>query len=312
MNWRERLFPIKEVTEKRIKKNLEMLEKEDVPGLDAVINSIIDISNSGLYDESRMVYDSIKSKFFWWERSIQKPENSVYSLAHENLDYIEYLDFIPHNSVDLITFFMFVCMYDFLAIRYSMTIKRELDDLDIRNVYLSGLDVQLIFGLDNFDKIQDWPRPTSEFFQKLKKIRWENKNTKKFSDTLRLLKANLTMNAFSFPKYVQFIGIEMSVIELIAACSAVKGNREFINKEDVVIGFKTYLKLLNTDVTKYRAPKNHNNTEKIGEGYLVCNKCREYYELQPGESPNDFTDECKCGGKLGYYPDITWLLDNKD
>nr|WP_319374455.1 hypothetical protein [uncultured Methanobacterium sp.] len=309
----ERLFPIKEVTEKRIQKNLEMLEKEDVPGLDVVINSIIDISNSGLYDESRRVYDSIKSKFFWWERSIpKKPANSVYSLAHQNLDYIEYLDFIPHNSVDLITFFMFVCMYDFLAIRYSMTIKRELDDLEVRNVYLSRLDEQLIFGLDNFDKIHDWPQPTPEFFQKLKKIRWENKNTKKFSDTIGLLKIHMTITSIGLPKYAHFSAIEKAVIELIAGCSAVKDNREFINKEDVVIGFKTYLKLLNTDVTKYKAPKNHNSTEKIGEGYLVCNNCREYYELQPGESPNDFTDECKCGGKLEYYPDITWLLDNKD
>lgn len=35
--------------------------------------------------------------------------------------------------------------------------------------------------------------------------------------------------------------------------------------------------------------------------YLVCNKCGDYYELQPGESPNDFSDECECGGKLKLY-----------
>ncbi|MFA0833577.1 MAG: hypothetical protein ACC609_06175 [Methanobacterium formicicum] len=45
---------------------------------------------------------------------------------------------------------------------------------------------------------------------------------------------------------------------------------------------------------------------------MVCNKCMEYYELQPGESPNDFTDECECGGKLEYYTDIKWLMDNND
>ncbi|CDG64592.1 hypothetical protein MBMB1_0482 [Methanobacterium sp. MB1] len=35
-------------------------------------------------------------------------------------------------------------------------------------------------------------------------------------------------------------------------------------------------------------------------GYLVCDKCGGYYELQPGESPDDFTDECDCGGKTRY------------
>lgn len=35
-------------------------------------------------------------------------------------------------------------------------------------------------------------------------------------------------------------------------------------------------------------------------GYLICEKCEGYYELQQGESPGDFSDECECGGKLKY------------
>lgn len=34
--------------------------------------------------------------------------------------------------------------------------------------------------------------------------------------------------------------------------------------------------------------------------YLVCDKCSGYYELQPDESPEDFSDECNCGGTLKY------------
>ena len=33
-------------------------------------------------------------------------------------------------------------------------------------------------------------------------------------------------------------------------------------------------------------------------GYLICDKCGGYYELQPGEKPEDFSNECECGGKL--------------
>jgi hypothetical protein len=35
-------------------------------------------------------------------------------------------------------------------------------------------------------------------------------------------------------------------------------------------------------------------------GYLKCDKCERYYELQPGESPEDFKKECDCGGKFRY------------
>lgn len=35
-------------------------------------------------------------------------------------------------------------------------------------------------------------------------------------------------------------------------------------------------------------------------GYLVCNNCDGYYKLEPGESPNDFDNQCECGGKLIY------------
>ena len=35
-------------------------------------------------------------------------------------------------------------------------------------------------------------------------------------------------------------------------------------------------------------------------GYLECEKCGGYYELQEGESPDDF-EKCQCGGNLNYY-----------
>lgn len=48
---------------------------------------------------------------------------------------------------------------------------------------------------------------------------------------------------------------------------------------------------------------------KTGEyakmGYLVCDKCGGYYKLQPGESPDDFGNQCECGGRLNYYTNFT-------
>ena len=35
--------------------------------------------------------------------------------------------------------------------------------------------------------------------------------------------------------------------------------------------------------------------------YLICDKCEGYYELQSGESPNDFDLSCDCGGELQFH-----------
>lgn len=45
-------------------------------------------------------------------------------------------------------------------------------------------------------------------------------------------------------------------------------------------------------------------------GYLICQDCKGYYELQPGENPEDFDDECECGGKLRYAVSID-VVDGK-
>ena len=34
-------------------------------------------------------------------------------------------------------------------------------------------------------------------------------------------------------------------------------------------------------------------------GYIICEECGDYYELQPGERPENFS-RCHCGGKLRY------------
>jgi hypothetical protein len=38
-----------------------------------------------------------------------------------------------------------------------------------------------------------------------------------------------------------------------------------------------------------------------GLGYLKCEKCGGYYELQEGKSPEDFDVKCNCSGKLDHY-----------
>ncbi|MCE5214422.1 MAG: zinc ribbon domain-containing protein [Methanobacterium sp.] len=55
----------------------------------------------------------------------------------------------------------------------------------------------------------------------------------------------------------------------------------------------------NTDKTRIK-PKFKND---VHPGYLVCDQCGGYYELQAGETIEDF-EECQCGGKLKHQKNI--------
>lgn len=46
-------------------------------------------------------------------------------------------------------------------------------------------------------------------------------------------------------------------------------------------------------------------------GYLVCETCNGYYQLQEGESPSDF-DLCECGGHLKYQESHNFISKNKN
>jgi hypothetical protein len=67
--------------------------------------------------------------------------------------------------------------------------------------------------------------------------------------------------------------------------------------------FYFYVQIRESDL-KYIGKKRNPKKRKENKGYLVCNKCKGYYKLQPDESPENFTGQCECGGKLVYHDNI--------
>lgn len=52
------------------------------------------------------------------------------------------------------------------------------------------------------------------------------------------------------------------------------------------------------DKSSSKSSKKTIKPAKKDQKFLVCSKCGGYYELQTGESPEDFSLECDCGGQL--------------
>jgi len=307
---------------RKLIKNIEELEYLDIKDTDEVILEIRNLKKQGHY--KRMIEAAkVKEKYApvakFTKEEGQKIRNLM--LGFHNLGSRRELYLPP--LTDLVTFSHFEALYVFLETLYYMNLGRKIEYEDALNIYFGGLDQRLIFALDKFDEVDETPELTAEFFQKLKKLKWQDKKSNNLYKNLKNAMFYVGETIFGsgfFGGTPSDFGVTEDFFNLfLAACSAVNDNRDAINQEDVIRAYKTYFKLIKTDITKYKAKPDLIQQSGFGliqkntkQGYLVCNKCNGYYKLQPGESPDDFPDTCDCGGELKYYEDIDWLLEKKE
>jgi len=285
--------------DKLLKKGIKEIRREyNVKGLEEIIKEIKNLKKLGYYERLHQA-DRLGSKIVGLSGKTGKKEHlnvPLIKLARENL---------PDPSINLsyvATFSTFDCMYTFLEYTYYMNSRRKLERENVKNIYYSGLAERIVFALNKFDKIKEIPVPSAEFFIKLKEIKWKDKKAKEFS--LKLYCIFQYAGRDIVGSHMRFNATEAAFLELLAGCSAVNDGRDKIIEEDVIRSFKTYFKLMKTDITKLVDKGVKHYKPKVYEGYLVCHDCGGYYQLQPGESPDDFSDTCECGGHLEYKENI--------
>jgi len=307
-----------------IKKLVNYLESSQVDGLDEVLIEIKDFTESGLYERliksNEMEMKVKRDRVFTVDELLQVP---LLKLADKNLWHGGLLTSIFTGS--LVTAKQILSIYSFIDFTYPIFTGRPTNWDDSLNIYFSGLDERIIFALDKFDEVElkDLPEPTPEYFQMLKKLRWKDKKAKKTYDKLTKLMFEIMYLMLDFPQLYSksnkfpsaYRSTEDLFIRTIAGCSAVNDGRLEIEAEDVVRAYKTFLKLIKTDVTKYKAiPERLQGIDGYHErsikskGYLVCERCGGYYKLKEGESPDYFTDKCECGGKLLFKTSLEKIL----
>lgn len=275
------------------------LDKLDICGLDGVLSEIRDLAESGIYEELIAATDVEK-----YTDNIDflgdLPKYRLGILAHDNLRTGGLLTTIFTKSI--VVFKDLYTLYTFIECTYYMH-KNHLNKEDMLNIYFSGVDERIIFALDRFDEVDldDLPEPTSEYFQKLRNTRWEDKELFNKMKTLMGYMMDFVLDYPDIWKYDStYRATEDLFIQFLAACNAVNNDRLGIGTEDTIRAYTTFFKLIKTDLTQYTAiPERIQDLDNHG-GYLVCRKCGTYYQIPIGESPNDYSDTCECGGKLKY------------
>ena len=282
-----------------IKENWEYLNNLNVLGLKEILNEIHDNSNSGLYRDFMFAFEG---------RQMECRPLTFEELAHDKLSTLAATN-LPSTGFNTVMsgktdLNLFRSMSPIIETTYYLNSLRPFNWEDMLNLAFSDLERRLVFALDKFDEVEEVPEPTAEFFQKLKETRMTSEQTKELEQKIGLVLMHIggEILGMGFEDSFEDYWPTMSLFnQFLAGCSAVQYDREEIMDEDIIRAYRTFFKLIKTDVTQYKAdPELVRDMDEDNPDYgdvMVCKSCGSYYKLEPGESVDDF-ESCHCGGEL--------------
>jgi hypothetical protein len=234
---------------KYIKKHYNSLIEEfgDVEGVKELADVIWGLYDSELYENFfNVFYFNNKHKDLKNQISLKDSKKvKIIRLAGENMSH----PIIYHPPLtDLVIFLDFYRMYTFFIDVYEMDVGRKMDYSEKEKLYYSKLDEHLTFALDKFDEATETPEPTAEYFRKLGKVKWEDKKAKRLLEKLYKFKDEMQRVKWGTFKSSVFSVSEEKLILYFSGCNAVNNNRNKINMQDVIKAYKTYFKLIGTDL----------------------------------------------------------------
>jgi len=213
-------------------------------GLNEVINGVLSLNDSKVYER-------------FYKASMEGHENGI-SVKETGKDLLVFPQvklatealkdpplYLPPLN-DVIISIHFISMMHVIIWRYYTCTNKNLSHDDILKAHTILLE-RLMSLLDDFDKPKEFQPPDKEFYQKLRKIKW-NKTGKKLFWKLSNIRADIQYNKWGSTDV--FRSGENFALTFLAACNAVHQDRDKLLKEDVIMAYRTYLKLLDTDITK--------------------------------------------------------------
>ena len=210
----------------------------DIKGVKEVADAYLALMDSEVYKKTAFIgFVNEKDDYFDMDRF------PLLKIAANNLTKFPLkLPFTPLFGIK-----DFYVTYSFIWNIWRCQLNRELTLDEGRSVFYNDLAVRIIFLLEYFDSSQNTPPVDEEFFRKLGKIKKLDKGAKKLSDRFLDLRQAIQMNTFD-DSPMTFGANEIAWTRFLAGCSAVHSGRNVISAEDIVIGNKVYIKLVNTDL----------------------------------------------------------------
>ncbi|MBI5680159.1 MAG: hypothetical protein HZC47_04610 [Methanobacterium sp.] len=230
--------PAPEVAEKVLK------DFSNIEGLKEVVEGILSLPDSWVYE--KLVHDRENIPLFK-SGGYDKPSDLVKLVSKNMSKFPLNIPFAP-----LLTAKYILIVYAFMMDLYIIRIKRDLTTIDLDKICYGEMAARILLMLEEFDSNQKTPQPTKEFFKRLGKIKWNDKKTKKLFNDLFEIRYMSVFNKWKGANGQTpiFTNTENAFLKLLSGCSAVVESRDKINTFDIIRAHRTYLKLINTDISK--------------------------------------------------------------
>ena len=228
------------------KKNAEKILRDfpDVEGLKEVLDDVQSLMDSEVYDK-------------FYEASEKDPEEmSSYIDTVDDLLKLKQVKLASEilkepplyisSLTGAIIFSHLKALFAFIGgIHYAYAQKKLNHDSTVKE---HAILERLMSLLDDFDKPVNFQPPNEKFYKKLKDVKWD-KTAKKLFGKIHKIRRHIAVVRWGTKSSTFGTGENYS-LTLLAACNSVNQGRNKILSEDVIVANKTYLKLLNTDISK--------------------------------------------------------------
>ena len=209
----------------------------DIIGVGDVVDGYLALVGSEVYK---------KTVFIGFDSVGDGPDSDRISMLNIVAKYLSTfplrLPFIPIFDVK-----DFYVSFTFVWNIWACQLGRELNQEECQKIYYGDIVKRIIFLLEDFDSSLETPAVDEEFFRNLGKIKKLDKGAKKLSDRFLSLRTTLQVNTFG-ESPATFGVNELAWTRFLAGCSAVHSGRNVIGVDDLVVGNKVYIKLVNTDL----------------------------------------------------------------
>lgn len=271
------------------------------PELNNVIYELEKIVESGIYrdliDTARN-FELSDAEITCMGKALQPP---ILHTALDNQGVLDVFKGIFTKNFNITDIFS---IYKLIRLIYMLNVGGELDFKEEAQVYLGGLDERIIWALEDFDNVNvgDMPQWDVSYFKEMENIRWRDSESKILFEKLGEFLENRAskVSDFDWGYSFEYRTIQDSFFKLMVSCSAINQEKTFKDEEDIIKAYNVFLKLILADVSEYLAKDIVIGHIDSNNGYLACRNCGCSYQLQNGESPHDFVNQCGCGGRLEY------------
>jgi hypothetical protein len=241
----------KEMSKNKRKTNKILNEFNNVEGLSIVLDQTLNLINSKNMESLCKTLPTYVEKFRLDEKNIKMVENNSFTEEFPQLDYALTLQklkifYIPSIWGDTILFESYSSLNNFLTGILSM--KKESNETSIDE--LLNLSNKVMILLDDFDKNENFIPPNQDFFNQLKKMKW-NKKVNKLLEKIFDIYGNMSDIIIETPtigSHRKFRTNSRFCLTFLTACSAIHHGNEKMEFENVVHAYKTYYKLLDSDI----------------------------------------------------------------